>query len=270
MDFSKFLFMNFERSRDNQEDTFLFLNSAEIQELDLYLKRRLRQDNKRIPVKAFNLDTGKWNNVDPLGGVIEEGTGGGGPTPGTLDHEDLLGLQGGAVNNRYHLTLTQLNKLNQGNYQGDWNALTNTPSIPLPSASNKDQFYRVTTAGTTLINGVSEWEVGDLIYSTGTFWFRIASGLSAKTAKHATEIEITLNQLANTVLSVHTSGIGYIKSGDNGHLGNNASEFNSTEYIQVFRNGAYQRKGVNVNYVSSSSLSFNVPLKVGEFIVILS
>ena len=270
MDFSKFLYLSFERSRDNQENIFLYLTTKEIQELDLYLKRRLKQDNKRIPVKAFNLETGIWNNVDPIGGIVEEGTGGGGPTPGTIDHEDLTGLLGGFPNQRYHLSLAQFNKLAQGNYRGDWDAATNTPAIPVASVANKDHFYRVTTAGTTLINGVSEWEIGDLIWSTGVFWFRIASGMSAKTAKLTTTIQINTNIAANTPISLIASGPGYTKTGDNGALGATASEFNGTAYMQVFRNGAYQRKGDSVVYVSSTSISFPVPLKAGEFLLILS
>lgn len=49
---------------------------------------------------------------------------------------------------------------------GVWNALTNTPAIPVASASNRGNAYRVTAAGTTSIDGIAEWAVGDLITCT--------------------------------------------------------------------------------------------------------
>lgn len=55
-------------------------------------------------------------------------------------------------------------------YQGVWNASTNTPTIPAASSSNKGYYYKVSTAGTTTVDGVSEWAVGDWITSNGTTW----------------------------------------------------------------------------------------------------
>lgn len=58
-------------------------------------------------------------------------------------------------------------------YQGTWNASTNTPTIPAASSSNKGYYFKVATAGTTTVNGVSEWGVGDMILSNGTTWDKI-------------------------------------------------------------------------------------------------
>lgn len=54
--------------------------------------------------------------------------------------------------------------------QGTWNASTNTPTIPAASTSNKGHFYRVATAGTTTVDGISEWAVNDWIVSNGATW----------------------------------------------------------------------------------------------------
>jgi hypothetical protein len=58
-------------------------------------------------------------------------------------------------------------------YQGDWNANTNSPTIPAASAANKGWYYIVSTAGTTTVSGVNDWEVGDWIVSDGVRWDKI-------------------------------------------------------------------------------------------------
>jgi hypothetical protein len=60
-------------------------------------------------------------------------------------------------------------------YQGTWNAATNSPTIPAASAGNNGWYYNVSVAGTTNINGISSWAVGDQIISNGTVWQKIPS-----------------------------------------------------------------------------------------------
>ncbi|WP_156460140.1 hypothetical protein [Mesorhizobium sp. Root157] len=59
------------------------------------------------------------------------------------------------------------------NYQGVWNASTNSPVIPAASAANKGYFYKVSVAGTTSISGINDWQVGDWIASNGASWDKI-------------------------------------------------------------------------------------------------
>jgi hypothetical protein len=60
-------------------------------------------------------------------------------------------------------------------YQGTWNAATNTPTIPAAAIGNKGWYYSVSVAGSTNINGISSWAVGDQIISNGTIWQKIPS-----------------------------------------------------------------------------------------------
>lgn len=60
-------------------------------------------------------------------------------------------------------------------YQGNWNASTNSPAIPTAATANKGFYYMVATAGTTAINGISSWAVGDWVVSNGTVWEKVAS-----------------------------------------------------------------------------------------------
>ncbi|CDX55877.1 hypothetical protein MPL3365_210107 [Mesorhizobium plurifarium] len=59
------------------------------------------------------------------------------------------------------------------NYQGDWNANTNTPTIPSAAAGNKGWYYMVSVAGATNVGGVTDWKVGDWAVSDGTKWVKI-------------------------------------------------------------------------------------------------
>jgi hypothetical protein len=57
-------------------------------------------------------------------------------------------------------------------YKGSWNASTNTPTIT-SGTGTQGNYYVVTTAGTTTIDGVSSWAIGDWIIYNGTVWEKI-------------------------------------------------------------------------------------------------
>lgn len=59
------------------------------------------------------------------------------------------------------------------NWQGTWNANTNTPTIPAAAPANKGHYYKVATAGTTSVGGFNDWQVGDWVVSNGTSWDKI-------------------------------------------------------------------------------------------------
>ncbi|HWB00635.1 MAG TPA: hypothetical protein VG713_19210 [Pirellulales bacterium] len=58
-------------------------------------------------------------------------------------------------------------------YQGAWNASTNSPTIPAASSSNKGWYYVVGTAGSTNVSGTTDWKVGDWLVSNGSTWDKI-------------------------------------------------------------------------------------------------
>lgn len=60
-------------------------------------------------------------------------------------------------------------------YKGGWNANTNSPTIPAAAGGNANWFYIVTTAGTTNIDGINSWAVGDWIISNGSTWQKVTN-----------------------------------------------------------------------------------------------
>lgn len=67
-------------------------------------------------------------------------------------------------------------------YQGTWDASTNTPTL-VSSVGTSGQYYIVSVAGTTSLNGISDWSVGDWAIFNGTTltWQKIEAGVTALT-----------------------------------------------------------------------------------------
>ena len=58
------------------------------------------------------------------------------------------------------------------NYQGTWNANTNTPTLT-SSVGTKGYYYVVDVAGTTNLNGITDWQIGDWAIFNGTVWQKV-------------------------------------------------------------------------------------------------
>jgi hypothetical protein len=57
-------------------------------------------------------------------------------------------------------------------YQTTWNASTNSPAL-VSSTGTKGYFYKVSVAGATTLDGISQWNVGDSAVFDGTTWDKI-------------------------------------------------------------------------------------------------
>ena len=58
------------------------------------------------------------------------------------------------------------------NYQGTWDASTNTPTLT-SSVGTKGYYYVVSVAGSTNLNGTTDWQIGDWAVYNGTIWQKI-------------------------------------------------------------------------------------------------
>lgn len=74
-------------------------------------------------------------------------------------------------------------------YKGTWNATTNTPDISAIENPVPGDFYGVTVAGSTNLDGTSTWEVGDIVVftagvdgdATNGYWKKSRTGLPTST-----------------------------------------------------------------------------------------
>ena len=68
--------------------------------------------------------------------------------------------------------LSQIPALGDLNYQGTWNATTNSPTLT-SSVGTKGFYYVVSVAGTTSLNGITDWQIGDWAVFNGSVWQKI-------------------------------------------------------------------------------------------------
>ena len=89
-------------------------------------------------------------------------------------------------------------------FLGAWNATTNTPTITASMGTQGD-FYRVSVAGSTNIDGTTTWEVGDRIAFNGTIWQRIPNtGVDTSDINNA--IDAVFGTLADNAIPRKQSG----------------------------------------------------------------
>lgn len=112
--------------------------------------------------------------------------------------------------------------LGQVKYKGVWDASTNTPTIPTASSANKGNYYIVNFDGSTAIDGISDWLVGDWIISNGATWNKVDNTDAISSFNERTgAIELLDNDV--------TSALGYIPENVGAKVttvyGNSTSEF---------------------------------------------
>jgi hypothetical protein len=125
---------------------------------------------------------------------------------------------------------SQINGIAEGlQFQGSWNASTNTPTLT-SSTGTQGHYYIVGVAGSTNLDGITDWEVGDwAIFSTTGVWQRLdqtgvqGTGTTGNLTKWATGstiadsiisesgsvITITGSQTVNGISQVGSNGNGF-------------------------------------------------------------
>jgi hypothetical protein len=78
-------------------------------------------------------------------------------------------------------------------YQGTWNAAINSPAIPAAVPANNGYYYSVAVGGSTSIDGISSWAIGDTIISNGNIWQKIPVANAVQSVNAKTGI-VVINQ----------------------------------------------------------------------------
>jgi len=104
------------------------------------------------------------NSITKLGGAIQDSTG----TLGDVNQILLSTGTGSLLWQNYAAGLT---------YQGVWDAAANTPTLT-PGTGTNGHFYIVDVAGNTILDGNTDWQVGDWalfsgVTGSGGFWDKI-------------------------------------------------------------------------------------------------
>jgi len=100
---------------------------------------------------------------------------------------------------------TITNALGALNYKGTWNATTNTPTLA-SGVGTKGDYYVVSVAGSTALDGISNWGVGDWAAYNGSAWERVEGGANLNGVDLSVSGTSTLSGLtASTALALDAS-----------------------------------------------------------------
>jgi hypothetical protein len=91
------------------------------------------------------------------------------------------------------------------NFKGTWNASTNTPTLA-SGVGTKGDYFVVSVAGSTTLDGISNWGVGDWATYNGTTWQRVEGGADLNGVNLSVSGTSTLSGLtASTALALNAS-----------------------------------------------------------------
>jgi len=88
-------------------------------------------------------------------------------------------------------------------YQGTWNASTNSPTLT-SSVGTQGYYYVVSIAGSTNLNGITDWQVGDWAIFNGSVWQKVDNTDSYD----PTNVAITGGTINNTSIGGTTPAAG--------------------------------------------------------------
>jgi hypothetical protein len=98
-----------------------------------------------------------------------------------------------------------VNAIGALNFKGTWNATTNTPTI-VSGVGVKGDYFVVGVAGSTTIDGISNWGIGDWIVYNGNVWQRVEGGADLNGVNLSVSGTTTLSgQTASTALALNAS-----------------------------------------------------------------
>ena len=97
------------------------------------------------------------------------------------------------------------NSIGALNYKGTWDANANSPALT-SSVGTKGDYYVVSTAGSTNLNGISNWGIGDWAAFNGSVWQRVEGGANLNGVDLSVSGTSTLSGLtASTALALDAS-----------------------------------------------------------------
>lgn len=82
-------------------------------------------------------------------------------------------------------------------YQGTWNASTNSPTLA-SGVGTLNNYYVVSTAGSTNLDGITDWAIGDWVIFNGTVWQKIDNSEVTYVSNVATGTGLTGGPITTT------------------------------------------------------------------------
>jgi hypothetical protein len=131
------------------------------------------------------------------------------------------------------------------NYQGGWNASTNTPALA-SGVGTKGYYYVVTVAGSTVIDGSGAWTVGDWAVFNGSTWDQVQG--------NASDV-VSVNGLTG-VVSITAASLGAATGGANSNI-TSLSGLTTALSINQGGTGSTTATGAITNLLPAQSVGTN-------------
>ena len=116
-------------------------------------------------------------------------------------------------------------------YQGTWNANTNTPTLT-SSVGVQGYYYVVNVAGTTNLNGITDWQIGDWAIFNGSVWEKV---------DNSEPDPLIVNDLTAANVSITNSLSANLVSSNTAAMPDPALPLNPEGYISVVINGSTKK-----------------------------
>jgi len=114
-----------------------------------------------------------------------------------------------------------INAIGALNYKGTWNASTNNPTLT-SSVGNKGDYYVVSVAGSTNLDGTTLWGVGDWAVFNGSIWEKVDGGDSGNF------VNISVSALTGYMYANGTSNVSASTTIPNSGLANSTITLGNT------------------------------------------
>jgi len=114
-----------------------------------------------------------------------------------------------------------INAIGALNYKGTWNASTNNPTL-VSSVGTKGDYYVVSVAGSTNLDGTTLWGVGDWAVFNGSIWEKVDAGDTTNVTS------LTVTSLTGYMYANNTSPVTASLTIPNGGLANSTITLGNT------------------------------------------
>jgi hypothetical protein len=144
------------------------------------------------------------------------------------------------------------------NYKGTWNASANSPTLT-SSVGNQGDYYVVNIAGTTNLNGITDWQVGDWAIFNGSVWQKVDNTDAVTSVNGQTgAVVLAVANIAGAVPNTVNVLAGGLLTGGGALTGNVTISLDSVPSGNVSGLGTMATQNANAVAITGGSITANV------------
>lgn len=144
------------------------------------------------------------------------------------------------------------------NYKGTWNASANSPTLT-SSVGNQGDYYVVNVAGSTNLNGITDWQIGDWAIFNGSVWQKVDNTDAVTSVNGQTgAVVLTVANIAGAVPNTVNVLAGGLLSGGGALTGNVTISLSSIPAANVSGLGTIATQNADAVTITGGSITANL------------